>query len=180
MSIRSLFEIVNTFEVILLLVSPQTHVTTGSNKYRLAEFSIHDGQKGTFSIAAVRVENKSKLRKLVLCRQTGPPDQFSSQVLSPQFDDFPLKTAAPPSNDSGLSTPGAQDGISFVEAPVSPGNATEVRTVNYPVWSPYFLGSSMYVVVIRVLRKSDQVARLFCVPPYNPSTVCTSMYVGQA
>ena len=115
--------------------------------------------------------------QLVLCRQTGPPDQFLSQVLSPQFDDFPLKPAAPPSNDSGLSTPGAQDGISFVEAPVSPGNATEVRTVNYPVWSPYFLGSSMYVV-IRVLRKSDQVARLFCVP-YNPSTVCT-MYVGQA
>ena len=67
-------------------------------------------------------------------------------------------------------------GISFVEALVSPGNATEVRTVNYPVWSPYFLGSSMYVV-IRVLRKSDQVARLFCVP-YNPSTVCT-MYVGR-
>ena len=33
-------------------------------------------------------------------------------------------------------------------------------SVNYPVWSPYFLGSSMYVV-IRVLRKSDQDARLF-------------------
>ena len=95
MSIRSLFEIVNTFEVTLLVFSPQMLFTTGSNKCRLAEFSIHDGQKGTSSIAAVRVENKSKL---VLCRQTGSsgpifiPSAFStirwlsSEDRGPSFD----------------------------------------------------------------------------------------------
>ena len=151
------------------------HFTTGSNKCRLAEFSIHDGQKGTFSIAAVRVENKSKL---VLCRQTGSsgpifiPSAFStirwlsSEDRGPSFERQWI-----------INARGTGRVLICGSTSITRQCHWSTYSVNYPVWSPYFLGSSMYVV-IRVLRKSDQVERHFLCTTLQSKHCMYCMYIG--